>query len=123
MREIKFRAWDEAQKKMRYQDVEGFSIRLRGNGLDGCEIYKEYSGWVDNIFIPCQGSLMQYTGLKDKNGVKDHHEFLKEVVWSCYEWRLKDHNVSYPIVSYEVIHGVADLEIIGNIYENPELLS
>lgn len=48
MKEIKFRAWNRATKTMHYPDWEELAVRA---GL-------------------AEMKLMQYTGLKDKNGVK-----------------------------------------------------
>lgn len=126
MREIKFRTW--AFNKMQYPD-NGGDVFIRINGetcicLDTGEWKKGYNVSFDkyNDII-----LMQYTGLKDKNG--------KEI----YEGDIinKDNNSPY---SYEVFfdngcffvktinYGLkrlgffVDIEVIGNIYENTELL-
>ena len=55
MREIKFRGWDEKNKEMVYNIKLLFS-----NHLNGC--FEEYE--------ECGLKIMQYTGLKDKNGKK-----------------------------------------------------
>lgn len=102
-REIKFRAWDKKWLFMTYpctlEDIK--------NGFEG-------------IFGKNK-DLMQYTGLKDKNG--------KEI----YEGDIVNHKYySTPIVitfkngcfeSGDVNITDKSLEIIGNIYENPELLN
>lgn len=104
MREIKFRAWDKSANRMFY-DYPLRSIKPSNK-------------------IP----LMQYTGLKDKNG--------KEI----YEGDICDtpsgkRIVTYDAPSFWLAENLTDkvavdafstpsvLEhVIGNIYENPELL-
>ncbi|MCC4046489.1 YopX family protein [Enterococcus gallinarum] len=70
--------------------------------------------------------LMQSTGLKDKNGVEifegdvgwdAHFEEYGEVVFENGSFRYEFGNISEDL--FEVTD---DIEIVGNIYENPELL-
>lgn len=63
MREIKFRAWDEFHKKMFLPD----------------EIFLVCGEWVASLSIDIgekyqSGTIMQFTGLRDKNGIKDVYE-------------------------------------------------
>src|ERR1700690_1056613 len=67
MREIKFRAWDSWNKKMVYQSNDHFVTNELGNiGYDYCEEGGGGVDWKDKENI----SLMQFTGLKDMNGVE-----------------------------------------------------
>lgn len=120
MRQIKFRAWDEEENKM---------IEWHDDFFHDTSKVTRYSGDFSYIEMP----LMQYTGLKDKNGV----EIYENDVVKGYWWRKGEKNrfvgrVTYVMSSFRV-RGVKqyfgmdqDLdptyEVIGNIHENPELL-
>ena len=142
-REIKFRAWDKTDKKMVYtEDVKG------DYDMADDECCREYTNIVSpNIFedsylairrFPChpfemeaeefKGIVMQFTGLLDRNGkeiyesdilsfdlegfeVKGVVEYIGNGFWIRNE---RDGNFM-PDIKYR--------EVIGNIYESPNLLS
>jgi uncharacterized phage protein (TIGR01671 family) len=145
MREIKFRAWSIKGKTMWYiskqmsLSIEGDSWQIRDN-IIGCRFM---SSWHENE----KGILMQYTGLKDKNGKEIYEgDITKRTVKSCnncknmeriglIEYRtgsiVLDENYkngeSCPHEYFGLMLPILEaqdewLEIIGNIYENPELL-
>ena len=109
MREIKFRAWDNQLKKM-FEDIE-----YHGK-------YKCNEG--EEIFV-----VMQFTGLKDKNGKEIYEGDIVKVV---YYDRIKGEVSDVGEVTFDNIPcwfkfaGILQphtrsIEKIRNIYENPEL--
>ena len=134
-REIKFRIWNGHAKAM--YPSEHFAIRLSDGKLLQAMEHNERtdepttfeSAFKDELIV-----LMQFTGLKDKNGkevwegdiVKLDAENGKiwEVYWANSEWYLCNKEKLYDNGDY--YHGDdifwEGVEVIGNIYENPELL-
>ena len=128
----KFRAWDSVEKKF----VEHFFIT--DNGLI-CNMEKPTSGY--NSPIPIEKSeliLIQSTGLVDKNGkeifegdviaieVDDTETPINAKVSQNSKigvlmFHVFEDNEDVPMVELLEDNSVA-FEIIGNIYENPELL-
>jgi len=125
-REIKFRAWDKRTRKM---IDTGFHILGETTCFDLIYQYcMEHGKRKDECGLQRINSvvIMQYTGLKDRNG--------KEI----YEGDiLRGRSGFYPVswdieyASFMAVNNYAFIntsswckkEIIGNIYENPELLS
>ena len=110
MREIKFRAWDKTSRKI-INPKE--LINLEG------ETSKNLPVWL---------TLMQYTGLKDKNGKEiyegdivkiKNEEIITDIFWceDCWTVFVDDECESLWVNQRE-----GDCEVIGNIYENAELL-
>jgi len=135
MREIKFRAWSKTGNKLgspiNYLTVDGATRLL--NSMR----YAEESG--EEII------LMQYTGLKDKNGKEIYEgdilqftEIDEDSAFGAEETNIVEVKWIDEIAQYRAVfqsgrrtelHFVIQLptviscEIIGNIYENPNLLS
>ena len=110
MREIKFRAWDTPNKYM----ITHKELCLVPLTYD--EVFKGKEGYP----------LMQYTGLLDKNGVEIYESDILKVETQNYIGTVKFEHGSFKTDSlgfgFDVFGHEKDYEVIGNIYENKELL-
>ena len=111
MREIKFRAWDEdAGLMLPTQDLS---------------MPYDYWTWLGDRDVP----IMQFTGLKDKNGTEIYEGDIWE--WGSYVGVVKFEAAKWTFrisISKRSGHGphfnlmAAKGAVIGNIHETPELL-
>jgi uncharacterized phage protein (TIGR01671 family) len=129
MREIKFRAWDEGNRVL-HKDVEFIRSGIEDNDWIIFKSDKqklENDAVFDNPYFQKQIKLMQYTGLKDKNGVEIYEgDIVKGTIFGIafvkYEhnsfvlWNKGSYSRDYRNYVHE------NIEVIGNIYENYELL-
>lgn len=120
-REIKFRAWNG---KGLITNSTDFKFYVR----EGRCYWLEDDGKETWLASTSEWPLMQYTGLKDKNGVEIYEGDIiddKGVTWYVefgngrYTLRCTCH---YPDGDFYVFEDSPGYEVIGNIYENPELL-
>jgi len=133
MRDIKFRAWDERHNEMVYSDKDDcFYINTKGV-LFMYRIPMSESGLVEEYYKSYDA--MQFTGLKDKNGVdiyegdilKVNNAFIQVVSLEPKTTTSQGHGEGFFSVGLLIADGYGDthegeLRVIGNIYENPELI-
>ena len=129
MREIKFRAWDKKRSLMSRVANWIFPCKM-GFGL--IEL-KDQPATHEARYGYGELELMQYTGLKDKNGVEIYEgdgvkgsmlvamrRVTLEITWEDAGFASRD---TVTRDEYLVTRGNAlNWEVIGNIYENPELV-
>ena len=124
MREIKFRVWDNIAKKY----IDGRYVSISGLGL--LHVAKRI---IKNCFRPLHTRknpwfiVEQYTGLKDKNGTEIYEgDILIDDTGEPIEyWVVKFSGggfVGECAGVAEPLFELTNLEIAGNIHENPELL-
>lgn len=136
-REIKFRAWDKDEKEMLYfddmpdeveitLDADGQFILLaegRDDCVTGCQYYH-----IDY-------ELMQFTGLKDANDKEIYEGDVCSIerYYDDIHGNEKTYLDRFEVYFHEGVFAREDnldclsgcsthCEVIGNIYENPELL-
>ena len=146
MREIKFRAWSKLLNKMLSHEDLNKTLK------DLTKI--EY---IAGIFLPMNSDVevMQYTGLKDKNGKEiyegdilsykhitytdcskieieeiEDESFIEMINYTPIASIVKPHSKNVKCFGYDSINKEClildltnnDVEVIGNKFENPELL-
>lgn len=122
MREIKVRAWHKPYKQM--CQVE--SLRFDGNGVYRAVLIEE-SFYDRRIVEADEVVIEQYTGLKDKNGTEIYEgDILIDDTGEPVEyWVVKFADggfVGECAGVAESLFELTNLEVVGNIHENPELV-
>lgn len=124
MREIKFRVWDNIAKKY----IDGRYVSISGLGL--LHVAKRI---IKNCFRPPHTRknpwfiVEQFTGLRDKNGTEIYEgDILIDDTGEPIEyWVVKFSEGSFIgecAGVAEPLFELTQLEVVGNIHENPELV-
>lgn len=135
MREILFKA----KRVDNGEWIEGYYAECKGKSFIGINIF------IDDMFeVFCTPvikwfevdpeTICQFTGLYDKNGkriwendvvwlVCDGKEHIYQIVWDNSELDFKAANGEENYgTNYEYLLCCDEIEVIGNIFDNPELL-
>lgn len=131
MRKIKFRVWNTSLKK--YIPDHLVHISPDGRFLFGALYFKPDLYKYSPDILKGENVVEQFTGLKDKNGTEIYEgdivqtpEHPGKIVYNekyaCFElWRPRSSDCFIALTHQQDI-GMGDLEVVGNIHENPELL-
>lgn len=123
MREIKFRGWDRQNKKllvpMTWSEHLLFDLEM--------DVWDVRSNYTSGPLPKDRYVLQQYTGIRDKNGKEIYERDrvktpagigIVEYIEGCWY-------IQWDAEGMTTLHDTPlDMrEVIGNIYENPELLT
>ena len=128
MREIKFRIFDKQEEE--FLNEEDYAINFVGTIFKACLDEEVFEVLDADMYI-----VTQYTGLKDKNDVEIYegdivycNDVYYEVIWETAKAVVfkisKSSEIKYPKIckQYFGFNANDHVEVVGNIYKNPELL-
>lgn len=130
MRKIKFRGLNKTNNKWEYGDlIQNYNgKKFIGNA---CDTYDLGIGFSE---VVCD-TIGQYTGVRDKKGNEiyegdiieaGYHRCKCKVMWddACARFIAYTTDTPHQLVYVDMIdkNGKSAVEVIGNIYDNPELL-
>lgn len=141
MREFKFRVWENVENKMNYDCIVGDNFIIF-NYTGDCED-DLFTGDVDFVHL-CElnrkyFTIMQYTGIRDMTGKEIYegdilgdeygNNIISKIAYNKGVFRvIEKHNRFTDPIDYfatgKLVNGVyiKDMKVIGNIYENKDLL-
>lgn len=134
-REIKFRAWDG---KEMHEDVhewgEGgywraFRLECFGDLLTSNHPVMQYTGLKDKNDVEIyEGDVVRIHNLTEnwKRGEPDFDWRVFKIIYNRFVWAFENPVMYMPMSTYKDRGGEFydyDIEVIGNIYENPELIA
>ena len=125
MRKIKFRAWDKKDKEMYHNIQKGIKFSDLSHYT-----FNEFLGFPEGMGDYHKYEVMQFTGLHDKNKKEIYEGDIVKGDWSVindisigevmfYGGAFRFKPAGQPL---EFAHYRKECEVVGNIYENPEIL-
>ena len=144
MRQIKFRAWDLKKQDWYKPIYEAYNGKLHDISITLVGVVMERTLEFSASMLNSDNYILcQFTGLTDKNGVEIYEG---DVVKSIFQYKNEEPKEILAVVKYDELNpcfvleykyqgngfltheydfiqcGLRKNEVIGNIYQNPELL-
>jgi len=132
MREIKFKAWDNINNEI--VEIDGWNLYVAdGKVYEIEERSQYYQVYMYKKDVSDRYKLMQYTGFNDKNGKEIYDGYIIRRKW----FRGKEIKYVKEVIQFDIgafwcggeLLGrhlttvtPSEIEIIGNIYENKDLM-
>lgn len=119
MRNIKFRIWDKEQR-IYINKYDSFQIGFHRISLLDGDINNQHDNFI----------FQQFTGLTDKNGKEIYEGDIIQYNYPKNErnnkvlvrWTTEEHDNHPGFIIRDSFEQYGDYEIVGNMYENPDLV-
>lgn len=130
MSRVKFKIWDKTRNKWLTSNCGQFLLNQNGDAV----FHQNGDNPLEALIEQIDYEVLLYTGIKDKNGIEIYEGDIVEVIFSG---KLRIFQVVFDLSeldfkatngkehygnNFEYLTCCDEVRIIGNIYQNPELL-
>lgn len=128
MESIDYRVWDKVDNEIR--GLDGFDSYTHEVKVCSVPSRKFRDGALHTVHALTRSyddvEIMQYTGIRDKNGVKIYE---KDIIRAQFDFGPAGYSERIAEINYDSLDGynwsyidIDTIEVVGNSKENPELL-
>ena len=124
-RETRFRAWYNWKKKYRQPTKRALDkgmYKVSGIDFDKGTVFLNCGRFLNERTRLINCNLMQYTGLKDKNGVEIYEGDIVTLGEDYINFSIGFEDGAFCSSANGYDGDYKEYEVIGNIHQNPELL-